>query len=250
MLKRIATVLDERNSAMFKDFTKAIRQLNDPVFRRILIRSALAAMGVFLALIVAIFGGLTFFQATDIGWLNTALSILGAFLAVYIAFLLFPAAVAFIVGFYVEDAAAAVETKDYPYLPASRPISWIESLGSTAKLAVVALALNIVVLPIYLILLFFPPLSLGLFYVLNGYLLGREYFDLVASRHLKPGHVESLRKKHSFAIQRAGTLIALLFSIPFVNLAAPLLGAAAMVHLFHRLNETRVVATGVVAVER
>jgi len=74
-----------------------------------------------------------------------------------------------------------------------------------------------------------------LFYALNGYLLGREYFELAASRRIDPVSARNLRKRHRILVYFAGVVIAFLFSIPFVNLIAPLLGAAWMVHLFHRV---------------
>mgnify|MGYP007061007021 CR=1 FL=1 len=73
-------------------------------------------------------------------------------------------------------------------------------------------------------------------YVLNGFLLGREYFMLVAMRRLgRPGAVQ-LRRRHPVAIWVAGTLMAAPLSVPVVNLLVPVLGAATFTHLFHRLN--------------
>ena len=37
---------------------------------------------------------------------------------------------------------------------------------------------------ISLLLIWLPPINLFIFYGLNGYLLSREYFELVALRHL------------------------------------------------------------------
>ncbi len=220
---------------MINDFSKAASQLNDPLFRRILLRGIGAGIVVFVALIIGAFALLSLFQATNIAWLNTAISFLGVFAAGYVALLLFPAVIGLIVGFFLDNAAAAVEMKHYPALPPARAVSWSDSLGSGARLAGATLLVNLIALPFYLALLFAPPLGFMLFYALNGYLLGREYFELAASRRIDPVSARNLRKRHRILVYVAGVVIAFLFSIPFVNLIAPLLGAAWMVHLFHRV---------------
>jgi CysZ protein len=45
------------------------------------------------------------------------------------------------------------------------------------RLTVLTLLLNLLALPVYLLL---PGINLFLFLALNGYLLGREYFEVVA----------------------------------------------------------------------
>ena len=74
------------------------------------------------------------------------------------------------------------------------------------------------------------------FLLVNGYLVGREYFDMIASRHLDPAAARALRKSYRGRVYVAGLVLAVLFTVPVVNLFAPMLGAAAMVHLFHSLR--------------
>jgi CysZ protein len=99
----------------------------------------------------------------------------------------------------------------------------------------VLIVLNLVVLPVYIVALFIPFLSLALFLVLNGYLLGREYFELVATRHMPPAEARLLRKRKGGQIYLAGMVIAGLFAVPFLNLLAPILGAAFMMHVYKAL---------------
>ena len=77
-----------------------------------------------------------------------------------------------------------------------------------------------------------------LFWGLNGFLLGREYFTLVAMRRLGPAGAKALRSRHAGRVWLAGTLMAIPLSIPLVNLLVPVLGAASFTHLFHRLNRS------------
>jgi uncharacterized protein involved in cysteine biosynthesis len=71
----------------------------------------------------------------------------------------------------------------------------------------------------------------------NGYLLSCEYFELVALRRLEAGDVRSLRKAYGGPLFMAGVLIAFLLTVPLVNLVAPVIGTAAMVHLFQRWRD-------------
>jgi uncharacterized protein involved in cysteine biosynthesis len=74
------------------------------------------------------------------------------------------------------------------------------------------------------------------FYALNGYLLGREYFELVALRRLDESSTRALRKAYQGSIFLSGVMIAVLTSVPLVNLAAPVIATAFMVHLFESLR--------------
>ncbi|HEX3500575.1 MAG TPA: EI24 domain-containing protein, partial [Stellaceae bacterium] len=95
------------------------------------------------------------------------------------------------------------------------------------------IALNLLALPAYLLL---PGLNLVLFYALNGWLLGREYFELVALRRLDAGEVRLLWRAHRLRLVAGGAAIAFLLTLPLVNLAAPLIAALFMLHLVERLR--------------
>jgi uncharacterized protein involved in cysteine biosynthesis len=80
------------------------------------------------------------------------------------------------------------------------------------------------------------PLAPIVFWAVNGYLLGREYFTLAAMRHVGREGARALRRRHRGTIWLAGTLMAAPLSLPIVNLLIPVLGAATFTHLFHRLQ--------------
>ena len=70
------------------------------------------------------------------------------------------------------------------------------------------------------------------FYLLNGYLLGREYFEMVAIRRCDAAAMRATRRAHSGPLMGAGLITTLLLSLPLVNLIAPIVAAAAMVHFY------------------
>ena len=76
-------------------------------------------------------------------------------------------------------------------------------------------------------------MNLVLFYVVNGYLTGREYFELVGLSRRQPVEVAMLRQCNRGRVQVAGLLIVFLMTIPLVNLLAPVIATVFMVHLYN-----------------
>lgn len=91
---------------------------------------------------------------------------------------------------------------------------------------------NLGALVIYLLV---PPLAPVIFWMVNGYLLGREYFTLVALRRLGRERAEALRRRHALRIWLLGTAMTVPLSLPLLNLIVPLIGVAVFTHQFHRL---------------
>ena len=100
---------------------------------------------------------------------------------------------------------------------------------------------NILALVLYLI---FAPLAPFIFYLMNGFLLGREYFTLVAMRRIGRQNAKAARKRHMATIWTAGTLMAIPLSIPILNLLIPIFGAATFTHIYHGLAEKDPKLTG------
>jgi uncharacterized protein involved in cysteine biosynthesis len=105
-------------------------------------------------------------------------------------------------------------------------------LAGSLKFLGITLALNLLVL----LFLIVPPVFPFVFYGVNGYLLSREYFEVVAARRMPAPAVRELRKKHMRRLFLSGLVVAFLLTVPIVNLLAPIVGTAAMVHIFHRLR--------------
>ena len=93
---------------------------------------------------------------------------------------------------------------------------------------------NLLALILYAI---FSPAALFIFWGLNGFLLGREYFQLAAMRRVGREGAKALRKQHAGTIWLAGVLMAMPLSVPLINLLIPIMGAATFTHLFHQLTD-------------
>lgn len=224
---------------IFGDFARALSQISDPRFRRVVILGVLLALallvGVYALILLAIQwldpGSVDLFLIGPVEGLGTLLS-LGSFIVILglSIFLMIPTAAAF-TGLFLEDVADSVEDRFYPGLPPPAAKGLMSALIEVVNFAGVFLAVNIVLL----VALTLGPLYILVWWAANGFLIGREYFTLVAARRLPREGVVALRKRHRGQIWLAGTLMAIPLSIPILNLVIPVLGVATFTHLFHRL---------------
>ena len=223
---------------VFGDWLAALVLLADPDARRaMLIGTALsgallvAAFALFLGAIdLAMEGTLALPMVGDVTGVGSLLSP-GALLNMLAAsvVLMLPVAPAF-AALFLDDVARAVEARRWPALaPAGLPRGAALREGAAGiGLLVVANLLASFVFPVAGL---FAPL---VFWVVNGYLMGRVFFRLTALRHMaRPQALRAVRI-HRGEAWFAGTLLAALLTVPVVNLFAPALGAAAFVHLLHR----------------
>ncbi len=220
----------------FSALSKAFGQLPDPRIRNILILSILFAIVGYGVLVAGLSWGLGSLEATDIGWLDTVIDWAAGVMVMVIALIFFPAVVTIISGFFLESVARAVDARHYPHLAPGREIPVSEEIASAVRFTLAVIGLNILALPFYI---FLPVLNLALFYLLNGYLLSREYFELAAHRRMSAEDAKALRKRNQGRLLLTGAAIAFLTTIPFVNLLAPIVGTAAMVHVLETLRGTR-----------
>lgn len=224
---------------MLGAFSKAFGQLTDPPFRKVFWIGVVGSLAIFIASWLILGWALTTLDLPVLDlwvWevdLDRVKEIFGGIAVLVLTWILFPAVVTLVVSFFLEDVAQAVEDRHYPGLGAARQQAVAEILWITVKFALIAIVLNILALPV-LLALFFSPFYPFVFYGLNGYLLGREYYELVAHRRVEPHQAKEIRRAHSGSMFAAGVVIAFLMTIPVINLLAPLVGTAAMVHLAQR----------------
>ncbi len=226
---------------MIGDALRAVGQMADPPFRRVLLLGiglSLALLAGFSALMVwgaawLVGPAVTLPWIGEITWLDNAAGWAAVpFTLIASVFLMVPVASAF-TGIFLDRIAQAVEDRHYPGLPPAREAGWSEALRETAGFLGLMLGVNLLALLVYVL---FAPLAPLVFWGVNGFLLGREYAQTVAARRMTPVEAAGFRARHRAAIWGAGVLMAVPLSIPIVNLAVPVLGAATFTHLFHRLS--------------
>ncbi len=226
---------------IFAAFFRALTQLPDPRFRSVLWRG----ISLTIALLIGLYAGLLWLVAWltakpailpnvgKITWLGDLLSWGSLALVLVLSiFLMVPVASA-MTSLFLDEVAQAVEDKHFPHLSHVPKISFADGLRDTVNFLGVLIGANILAFILYLI---FPFAAIFIFYALNGYLLGREYFQLAAMRRIGRQAAKDLRKKHSTTIWLAGCLMAVPLTFPLVNLIIPILGAATFTHLYHALS--------------
>ena len=157
------------------------------------------------------------------------LSVLGGVTTLVLAWLLFPLVASSFVGLFLERVATLVERRHYPSLPKAHGLSFAAGVGVSLRFLIVLLGANVLLL----VLLLFPPVYAVAWFVVNGWLIGREYFELVAMRRLNATEADALRKRHRVECLVTGAALAALSTLPVVNLILPVLATAVMVHRYH-----------------
>jgi len=217
---------------MFHAATLAFNQIFSKPFRKVFWK----ALGLTLLLLVLLWIGiqaaLTFFLVIPYPWLETAIAwAAGAGLLVGLGFFIAPVTSLF-AGIFLDEIAERVEARHYPQDEPGTAMPFLKSMGLTLQFVALVLAVNIVAL----MLVFVFGLGLPIFFIANGYLLGREYFEMVAMRFMQPKQAKDFRRQHSTTVFLSGLFIAGFLAIPFLNLLTPLFATAFMVHIYKMVS--------------
>lgn len=220
---------------MFSDALRALGQVFAPPFRAILLKSLAFTLAVLMVIWIALQAVIAAYVDLPYPWLETVLSVLTGIGAIFILGFLVAPVTALFAGLFQDDVADIVERSDYGRDAPGRAMPLAVSLLATAKFTGVVILGNLFAL----VLLLVPGVNLVAFLVVNAYLLGREFFEFVATRFMDPAEARALRKAHSGTVFMGGLLIAGLLAVPVANLVTPVFATIFMVHLFKRIQATR-----------
>ncbi len=225
-------------TGLLNSFALAAGQVIDPAIMRILGKSLSVTLAIFLGLGVGLWFGLEHVLAAwnvaYSGALGTAITLI---ITVIGSWLLFRFVALAVLQFFADDVVHAVEARHYPVaLSAARARSWHEELQGSLRSTGRAMLVNLLTLPFAIALLVTGIGTAVLFWAVNGWLLGRELQDMVWLRHQSSkNQAPPLSGAGRFAL---GGIVAALLAVPFINLLAPVIGAAAATHLVHRRQDT------------
>ena len=218
-------------------FARALGQLGDRRVMGVLLKSMGITLAIFFALAIALWQGmqrLIEHYAAGYGELG---GLVGILLAIIGGWLLFRVVALGVLQFFADDVVLAVEARHYPQAAVTaRKLSFAEDARNAWSGLVRAVLVNLAALPFALLLLVTGVGTALLFWAVNAWLLGRELQDMAWLRH-RPSRGSSeadagppLGGLTRFAL---GGIVAGLLLVPFANLLAPVLGAAAATHLVH-----------------
>ena len=226
---------------ILSDFLKSVAQFDDPKFRRVLWRG----MGLTIVLLIAACLLVNFginqllssaWAANLIGnqsWLGALINVGGVLFTIALSIWLMVPVTSAIIALFLDEVAQAVEARHYPHLPKQTATKLQDQILVGIRFLGILLLANIGALILSMIV---PLLAPFVFWATNGYLMGREYFQMAAMRRMPRAQAQELFQRHQGSIWTAGILIAIPMIIPLVGLFIPILGAATFTHQFERLR--------------
>ena len=232
---------------MLSTFFRSTREIFQKPLRSVVFKAIFASMVILVVVLAVLVFGLLNVEIPLLGqlpwpisWLvETSLEFLAISFFIFLGSILFPWVLSLVIAFFLEEIVTVVRERNYNN-------EFLETTGNcqaiiyAVKFGVLTSLINLVCLPIYLILLFFPIMSLVFFYLVNGLLLGREYYGLVTIGYVASKERRAVFKENRLQVYLAGLFIAFMMTIPFINLIAPVLGSVMMVHLLEVWRVKRV----------
>lgn len=210
---------------------KALADLLSPELRAILFRAIGLTVLLFAATLIIVEVLVNYLVTFSWPWADWVLAIgSGVILVIAYVFLMSPVTAAF-AGLFLDDVAARIERKYYPHHPPGVPLPVWRALLAGLRFAILVLALNLAILPMILF-----GVGAIVLVAVNAYLLSREYFEMIAMRHMAIEDARQLRKRNAPAVFVSGLVPAVLSLIPLFNLAVPLFATAYFVHIFKQVQ--------------
>ncbi|WP_423141404.1 EI24 domain-containing protein [Parablastomonas sp. CN1-191] len=220
---------------MVRALSLALSDLALPGVRRVLAKSLAVTVLVF-----AVLGGAAWYGLSEglTAWLglDSGLSAFVALIATLLALYMLWTAIAFgVMQLYADEVVAAVEAAHYPAAAArAKPLGMGGEALIGLRSAAFALLVNAIALPIALVLLITGVGTIVVFWLANTLVLGRELMQMAWLRHRADMPRAPLGAGQRFVL---GGIAAAMLLVPFVNLLAPIVGAAMATHMIHRRGQ-------------
>lgn len=219
--------------AIAQAIERTLRQIAHWTFLRVL------ALGLLLSVAALLLAGALAAWAVGEGytgphdWLNTLLAWAAGLLTIWLGYVFFVPLSSVVIGMFLDPVVDTVEERFYPHRRAGPPLGLARACWLGVRLGAIILIANLAVIPLYLLTIWIPFFAVALFYGLNAYLLGWGFYDLVATRHFAGPDYTRMRKSMRGEQLLFGLLVTVLYMVPILNLAMPILATAMMVHLLH-----------------
>lgn len=228
-------------------FFRGVSDLTRSSFLRLLFKAVVITIGIFSILVLGLIIGLVFIDIPYVGtfsyvsgainkvtlWFNydiidwisvfllfTAFGILGS-----LVFLLYPLFLTALISYMADDIACDVESAHNYSIGKNGTVRMVIVLYF--RLLVTLIGINILALPLYIFASFASPL---VYIVINGYIFGKEYFDMVLCRHMNMDTATAYMRHNRGAVLGIGAIFVVLMWIPLINLIAPAILVATVVH--------------------
>jgi CysZ protein len=225
---------------MITDAFDAFAEIFSPPFRRVMWKSLALTTAILVLAGVGLDRLALSFVHVGPAWLEVVLSVVLALGLIVGMIFLAPPTASLVASFYLDDVAALVERTIDPHGPSGRPLPLAPSVAIGIRFAVLSVLVNLIVLALTI----FTGIGLVSFFVLNGYLLGREYFELAAMRHISASEARFLFQRQWPMVFVAGAVVSGFVAVPVLNLFTPLFATAFMTRIYKRIRSIESSAAG------
>jgi CysZ protein len=216
---------------MIETAIQAFGETFSPPLRRILVKSIGLAFLLLIVFGMILQGAITHLVALPYPF-DMALAIFTALGIIAGAIYLMPPITSLVGALFFDDIAEQVERRNYPADPAGKALPVTISVLLSLRFFGLVLIVNLIAL----VLLILPGVNVAVFFFANGYLIGREYFELAAMRFRPIEEARALRRANALRVFLAGLVIALIVIIPILNLITPVFATAFMVRMHKKIS--------------
>jgi CysZ protein len=216
---------------MFEAAIQAFGETFSPPLRKILLKSLGLAFLLLIVLGVVLQGVVTHLVTLPYPF-DMALAIFSALGLIAGAVYLVPPITSLVASLFFDEIAEQVERRNYPSEAPGRALPITTSTLLSVRFFGLVLLVNLCAL----LLLIIPGVNIGVFFIANGYLLGREYFELAAMRFRPIAEARALRKENALRVFLAGLIVACIVFVPILNLITPVFAAAFMVRMHKKIS--------------
>ena len=208
---------------------RALAQLDEPAFLGVVLRSVAWTAALFV-IVASCLGFAIAHALQDHGWLAWLGPVFGLVFGIFAALFLFTPVAALVASLFVDRIAAAVEARHYPWLPPLQPAPLSQQLWDGVALGWRVLMMQLLAVLLALLL---PGLGFALGLVIGAWAIGRGLFVAVAMRRMQRPAAMAAYRHSRLSVLLQGGMISAAGLVPILNLIAPVLGIAAMVHVLH-----------------
>jgi CysZ protein len=210
---------------------QAFGETFSPPLRRILLKSIGLAFLLLIVLGMILQGAITHLVTLPYPF-DMALAIFTALGIIAGAIYLMPPITSLVASLFFDEIAEQVERRNYSADLVGKALPVTTSILLSLRFFGLVLLVNLVAL----VLLILPGVNVAVFFIANGYLLGREYFELAAMRFRTIDEARVLRRANAMRVFLAGLVIAGIVVIPILNLITPVFATAFMVRMHKKIS--------------
>jgi CysZ protein len=210
---------------------QAFGETFSPPLRRILLKSIGLAFLLLVVLGMIVQAAITHLVTLPYPF-DMALAIFAAFGIFAGAIYLMPPIISLVASLFFDEIAEEVERRNYAADPVGKALPITTSTLLSLRFFGLVLAVNLIAL----VLLILPGVNVAVFFFANGYLLGREYFELAAMRFRPIAEARALRRANAMRVFLAGLVIGGVVIIPILNLITPVFATAFMVRMHKKIS--------------